>query len=285
VSTLTKVFIVLTAVLAIVSSILYISSAAQWDNWRDLAMRYQAAEQAAQTARMNAEATTAASLAMKDDALAQRARDIGDLQKKTQDQGNELARVNSELARKSNEALSFEAGRTKLQEILGVTTGELQGLQKQNQSLQTSNMDLQTRNSKLNSRVLELTANVTILTDQLRNLQEKNYAYEQQITQLQKGGGAGTMLPTGGPAAPGATAVVPQVRGNIQGRIIDIAGNYASINIGESSGVAPGMTFMIHRDGSYVGDLVIDNVRPTEAGGKLALVKGEVKKGDPVRSE
>jgi hypothetical protein len=74
------------------------------------------------------------------------------------------------------------------------------------------------------------------------------------------------------------------VAGEIRGEIIEIDGVYAAINVGESSGVVAGMTFMIYREGgAYLGDLIIEQVRPHQAGGRLTtLVEGEVRKGDAV---
>ncbi|MBU0637491.1 MAG: hypothetical protein KKB50_01395 [Planctomycetes bacterium] len=281
--TMTKVFVVLTAVLAIAVSCLFISAAAQWDNWKKLAEDYRTLQEADFLHRLNVEASMQATLAMKDDALAAKDAQIEKAQGEIQNLADDTARLQSDLARARNDAISFEASRTKLQEILAVTTGELKALQRQNQSLLTDNIDLQTRNGRLNGRVLELTANVTILTDEVRNLQEKLYAAEQQVGDWQQRVAAGGQT-TAETVETGAVAAVPTVAGPIHGEIIDIEGTYASVNIGETSGVVPGMTFMIWRDDvGYIGDLVIDKVRPKEAGGKLTtLVKGDVQRGDPV---
>lgn len=283
-STMTKVFVVLTAVLAIAVSCLFIATAAQWENWRELARTYAKQRDAAISEQMNARFAAQAALALKDEALKDAQRTLADAQARNQSLADDLAAAKSALAKAQNEALAFEAGRTKLQEILGVTTGELKALQKQNQELLNQNMDLQTRNTRLNSRVLELTTNVTILTDQVRNIQEKLYAAERQVTRLEQ------RLAAGRPAPPreqvsGAVPVAAPVRGPIEGEIVRVDGNYASINVGQTSGVVRGMVFMVYREGDlYLADLIIDTVRPKEAGGKLTtLVKGEVRRGDFVR--
>ena len=78
--------------------------------------------------------------------------------------------------------------------------------------------------------------------------------------------------------------VAPTVAGEIRGEIIEVDRVYATINVGEGSGVVPGMTFMVYREGgAYLGDLIIEQVRPKQAGGRLTtLVEGEVRKGDAV---
>jgi hypothetical protein len=283
VSTLTKVFVVLTAVLSIALSVLFIAAAAQWDNWRDLAFKYQTGRDAAITQAQSTAATMQAALAMKDEALATQARKLQSALDQVKSLEDQNAELRSGLSKAENQRLAAEAGRTKLQEILDVTTGELKATQKQNQTLLSQNIDLQSRNARQNSRILELTTNVTILQDQTRNIQEKLYACEQRTAELEQG--RGTPVAPVAPTAPtGAVAVAPTVAGEIHGEVVEIDGVYATINVGEGSGVVPGMTFMVYRaGGAYLGDLIIERVRPKQAGGRLTtLGKGEVRKGDAV---
>ena len=80
-------------------------------------------------ARQATAASAQAALAMKDETLAAQGRELEAAQERGQTLTDELARVRGELAQVRNERLSFEAGRTKLQEILDVTTAELKALQ------------------------------------------------------------------------------------------------------------------------------------------------------------
>jgi len=282
VGTMTKVFIVLTSVLSIAVSCLFIAAAAQMANWKELAQDYQRLQEAEFTARMNLQTTLEAALAMKDDALREKTQIAELAQKQQQDLANQLADAKNELARRTNEAVAADAGRVKLQEILDVQTAELTALRKQTQTLLTQNVDLQTRNSRLNSRVLELTSNVTIMTDQIRNLQEKLYVAEQQVAQLQQQFAGGRRLAAAPGGVEGVIPVAATVPGPIRGEVVDVEGNYASINIGESSGVTSGMTFMVHRGATFIAELVIDRVRSKEAGGKLTTIQEQVRPGDTV---
>ncbi len=282
-STLTKVFVVLTSVLCIALSCMFISAAAQWDNWKTLALDYQTGRDAAITQAQSTAASAQAALAMKDEALAAQSHRLTGALDEIRNLKEQNAKLLSNLSKVENERLAFEAGRAKLQEILAVTTGELKALQKQNQTLLSQNIDLQSRGARLNSRVLELTTNVTILQDQIRNMQEKLYACEQQNAELEQR--AGTRVARAAPESPpGAVAVAPTVAGEIRGEIIEVDGVYATVNIGEGSGVVPGMTFMVYREGgAYLGDLIIERVRPNQAGGRLTtLVEGEIRNGDAV---
>jgi hypothetical protein len=280
VSTMTKVFIVLTAVLSIALSCLFIAAAAQTANWKQLAADYQDRQTAEFTHRANLQAIMEANLAMRDDELQAKTRDLEAAQRLSRDQANELKETKSTLAREMNDRVAAQAGQAKLQEILGLQNSEVAALQKQNQMLLTQNIDFQTRNTRLNSRVLEVTSNNTILTDQVRNLQEKLYAAEQQAsraTQVSRSPQHGS-----GPAAAGAAPASVSLPSPILGQVVSIDGNYASINVGQSSGVTQGMTFMVHRGANFLADIVVDRVWPDQAGGKLKSVQQEVHPGDSV---
>ncbi len=276
-STMTKVFVVLTAILAIAVSVLSISATAQWDNWKKLAQDYEVAREAEFTRTAQTAASMQALLATRDITLEARAREIADLQTKLQSANDDKAKALADLAQARNEALAFDAGRTKLQELLDVTSSERNALQKQNQTLLEQNIDLQTRNARLNSRMLELTTSVAILTDDVRNTKERLAACEQL---------AGGRAPAGAliqPETPGVVAVTPAVKGIIRGEVLSVDGGYASINIGQDSGVSNGMTFTVFRDGTgYLGDLVVEQVRPKDAGGRLATVQADIRRGDRV---
>jgi hypothetical protein len=284
VSTMTKVFVVLTAVVSIVISSLTISTAARWTNQKESLEKYQQAYQAEFVQRMNAEATMHTKLAVMDDEVRKleqlRAQRDAELQKVN----DQLAAARNDLARRTNEAVAAEAGRKKLEEILDVQTAELTSTQKQNQVLLAQNIDLQTRNQRLASRNLELTGQLTISVDENGNLQEKLYAAEQMNRELQQASSSGRRVASASPAPAGATPVAAPVAGPISGEVVGVDGGYVSINIGETSGVTRGMAFMIYRGQQYVGDFQIENVRPKEAGGKVTLMRPgqQVQAGDRV---
>lgn len=279
-STMTKVFVVLTAVLSIVASALFVSAAAQWDNWRELATSYQSERDAAILTSMHAKAAAQAALAQKDLVISNQQREIESAQKELQRLANEKAETDAKFAAALNEAAAAKASVTSLQESLRVTVGELSALRTQNNALADQTRDLQTRNTSLNARNLQLTTDTSIMTEQIRNMQEKLLACEQRYAAAP--GTTATPVAEAGPSAPGAVGVVAGVRGPINGRIISVEGNYASISVGETSGVQKGMTFMVHRDGKYVGDLIVESVRPKESGGKLVTLVGVPQSGDRV---
>lgn len=274
-STMTKVFIVLTAVLCVALSCLFIAAAAQMANWKDLAQTYQELQLSEFTARVNLQAVMEGALARKEDDLKAKTAALDAALKQLQDEVNSHANARNELARARNEAVAAEAGRKKLEEIVGVLTAEYTASQKQNQVLQTEKIDLQQRNARLSSRNLELVTNNMILTDESRNLRERLYACQQQV-------GAARVTTVAGEVPPGALPVTPAVIGPVRGEITQVDGGYANINIGDTSGVVAGMTFIVHRGATFMAELVIDKVWPKEAGGRLKTVQGQVQPGDVV---
>ncbi len=269
-STITKVFVVLVSVMAIVHSVLTVTTAARWDNSKKQLESYQQLYQSEFVRRTSAEATLATTLARKDDQIAELSRQLASRQDELRTTSDELSTLRIDLARQTNDRAAAEASRKKLEEILQVQTAELTSFQKQNQTLLSENIDLQTRIQRLSSRVLELTSQNTIAGDEIRNLQEKLYA-EQQRTR--DGGRAMSGRAASDIEVPaGATPVMRVAAGPIQGEVVQVEGRYVSINVGETSGVSPGMVFMVYRGKDYVGDLTVESVRSQEAGGKMALV-------------
>lgn len=283
-STMTKVLIVLTVVVAIVHAILSVAGAARWTNSQESLEAYQQIAQSEMVRRMNLEAVMAATLAMKDDDLQAKADALGKSQQQVRQLQDQVASLRNELARRTNEAVAFEAGRKKLEEILDVQTAELNALQKNYQQLFDEKITLQTQNQRLASRNLELTSDLTIATDETRNLQEKLYAAEQRIKNLQQAQASGQRIAPDVESPQGVQAVSPAVAGPILGEVQNVDGGYVTISVGEASGVIEGMTFMIYRDQTYIGDLAVETVRPKAAGGRLTLVRSgrEVAAGDRV---
>jgi hypothetical protein len=274
---MTKVFVVLTAVLSIAASVLFVSAAAQWGNAKELTDALLSKEQAALTQRDQIQDAMVAALAVKDDSLAAKQAELTKQSDQIADLTAQVAALESQKVRSDNEKFAAEAGRTKLQEILGVVTAGLDALRTENKKLLEDKIDYETRVSRLNTRVLELTANTTILGDQVRNLKERNYAYEQEISKLQQQIAAAPRQP----AAAGAPAT-PAVAGPIRGEVLQVDGSYATVNIGETSGIVAGMVLMVHRGESFLGELEVRDVQPQEAGGRLRTLQGEVHTGDRV---
>lgn len=281
-STMTKVFIVLTSVLTVATSVLFIASAAQWANWKQLAEDYKRMAEAELAHRSNLQQVMEVALAVKEDAVQQVTAERDRAQAELQATTNDLTDAKNELARRTNEAVSSSADVKRLGEVLKVVTEEYTATQRQNQEYQASLIDLQTRNSGLNARVLELQTNVTVLGDETRNLREKLYTMEQRYADCQQQLASGARPSHDAETPRNVTAAQPAVAGPISGEVVQIDGTYASINIGSASGVTTGMRFLVHRGSTYLAELLIDTVQPDSAAGKLSMVERAVNEGDAV---
>ncbi len=276
-STLTKVFIVLTSVLVITLSCLVVSAAVQWDNYRALAEQYKTERDAQIAHTQNSVASMYAALALKDETIAAKTRDLATAMDESQRLGGELEASQRRLAEVDNERVAFDADRKKVQDMLDVTMERLQAAAKAKDDLFRENLALQSRNNELNSRVLDLTTNVAILTDEARNLQEKLVACEK----LSRGPAAAPRVAAAPAEGPMLASAVPPIGPEIRGRIVNVSDGYASIDVGESSGVGSGMVFMVYRaGGKFVGEISIESVRPKEAGGRLTMNLDNVRTGD-----
>ncbi len=270
-SMLTKVFVVLTAVLSVAASVLFISASAQWANYREQAIAYQQERDAALVQKEAAENAAAANALIKEDAIAQKELQIDQLRDDLDQIRERLDQQTLELTRERDQRVLAEGDRTRLQETLNVLGAEVSGLRKQRDELLSEQFTRQTQLAALNQRVLELTANNTILGEQVRNLQQKLIAAQE--------------APAPSAAATTAAPVQPTVAGPIEGEIDEINGVYASVNIGEASGVQPGMVLMVHRGGRYLGELRIDRVLAESSQGKLDYVQDDIQPGDRVSFE
>lgn len=278
-STLTKVLIVLVAVFSIALSVLFVASASQWRNGEQLAREYLEQRNAALAEKQIVETNMTLALAQRDSAVQAAIAARDDSMKRLEEANLRLRELRGQLAVAENRAASAEAGRKKLEEIVGVQTSQLASLEKQNDTLTRENIDLQTRNQQIASRNYELTSELTIRDDELRNLKERLAGREGGITaDVRPGLPPEADFPQNVGRLPGS---VPS--SNLRGEVVEVAGNYASINIGESSGIERGMVAMVFRGQQYLGDLSIETVRPRESGGKLTTRIGDIRSGDRVQ--
>ncbi len=73
---------------------------------------------------------------------------------------------------------------------------------------------------------------------------------------------------------------------NIEGRVTGVrtlAGEtFVEVNTGRSDGVLPGMRFFIQRGEQFVGVMVVTTVEPRRAAGRMKLIKTDVAEGDRI---
>lgn len=286
-STTTKIFIVLVCLFAFIFTPMTIQFVARTYNWKDLAQKYQDIALSSQVHNRNLVALTIAEKqAMQDEVEAMRGTNT-----KQEDQIKklfaDLDRVGIEKARLDSANIDLEGKVTMLSAAVKVKTDENKVLTEGNGDLRKRNDDLMTRNIDLNDRNKELSAQLLIREQKLRSLEEENLSIRKENERIRESGRVAA-APRVGPVgpAPSAEPAGPAATSPIRGKVTDIQGEMAQIDVGSSDGVAKGMAFVVYRGEKYLGDLRIEVADPGTAVGRVELAgAGEVKAGDSIRDK
>ncbi len=272
-STLTKIFVVLLVVFSMTFTAMTVSTVAQTTNWRDTALKYQQNQRIADTNLRHAHAAHAAGIATKVDEIRGHLAKISDLETEVQTARTEAARVRLQLAQAASEKSGAEAMNRGLLAQLEVAEAARSEYRKQRDGLETGNIDLERRNIDLNDRVNELTARVDVMLEQRRH-------FEQQINILQsenrkladRSWGQSSTTSFEDPGSSGSIRASGRVAAReIRGHVRDVNGDLVTISVGGPDGVTEGMTFVLYREGQYVGDLTISMVDPTQSVGRITV--------------
>jgi hypothetical protein len=268
-STASKVFVVLLAVFSIAFVMLTISHVAQETNWRSLASDYR---DSAQNAMANYQAMLASNAAEKlaqNDKVEQLSQSTQILGTQLQETLNELADTQSQLQEVKHQNESNTSSLAKLTGELNIINTEAAELRKQRGTLEKDNLNFQRRNLDLSERNRELTVQVSAMAEQIRHLQQLNFARSDEIRDMQGlGASTASVSPSGKPADSA-----------IRGSIVQVTGDLASVSVGAADRVRVGMRFVIYNDSNYLGDLVITATEPNESVGTLENVQGIVQAG------
>ncbi len=285
-STLTKVFIVVLAVLSVVFAAVTVAVVAQTDNWRDTAEKYKQSERIADTNLRYAHAVHAAKLATADDEKRVLQSEISDLQTEMQTVRREVAERRSEAAKASSEKSASDAINRGLLAQLQVTESARAEYRTQRDELEERGINLERRNIDLGDRVNELTAHIDVLLEQKRQYEQQIHILRTENPKLsQRIGGTSTRLALEAPegaAMSDVVALTPVADRTIRGQVDEISGKLITVTVGSADGVREGMVFVIHRDGQYVGDLKIDLVDPNESAGRVVRSSADPAVGDAV---
>jgi len=107
-----------------------------------------------------------------------------------------------------------------------------------------------------------------------RTLRETNAILEVKIAQQQE------IIDKGGRDGKTSIAMIDLV-----GEITAVNKNIASIDVGSARGVKAGMKMVVHRSGTFLGRLRIEEVNAQESAGVLFNIESMPKKGDKVYAE
>lgn len=278
-NTVTKVFIVLQTVASIAFVMVVVTHVRTEENWKSLADDYR--DQA-----INAQSNFTSGLAVaaaEKQALAQKIQSLTDTNR---DQRAALERAETardaaraELASAQHDKTALQSTVTKLSSQLDLVANEASELRKQRNQVDQDYVALQRRNAELTDRNRELSVKNLTMADQIRQFQQQLYANG-------SGGATGSSrVPIVSQKLDYAEPNAPPVGLAIQGHVSEIEGRLATVSVGEADGVQPGMTFVVYRNDTYLGDIVIASVEPNRSIGDLTIANGDVRPGDQIAEE
>lgn len=272
-TTLTKIFVVLVCLFAFIFTPLAISFAARTHDWKAAAESLMENIESAKARERSTLATAAAAIAHQKDLLSQERDRVANLQGQITGLETNVQTLKLRLEEAESKRDNWENSAQTLSAELKVINAHIQALIEENQRLTRSELDLQTRNTRLREWVAEQDAKVVILSKQLARLQEELSQCRVENEELRKGGMLGGIPRPGIESpTPGAEGVRPAVSGPIQAQVVSVNRNrgLASIDVGSSAGVVPGMVMVVTRGEHYICDLVItEDIAATEAVGTV----------------
>jgi hypothetical protein len=284
-SPLTKVFVVLLVILAMLLSAATIAFVNADDAARVAATtaKDRLAQQlaAAEAARAELEAARQIdrdNLAASQQQLEQARQNNNNLQSQLVNSATQLAQAQSQIAMAS-------ADITRLTEGLKAAQTTNAALQQQNDEQRKINDQRLAENTQLNQAVSDLTNRLEVTERERRNLAEQLAEARNRTDQM------GAQLRGLGispeQAAAAGSRVGPQVEGVIR-EVRPIAGvPYATISVGSNDGVRRGMEFRVvnPQSGDFLGMLTVESVQMNEATGRLAGPKvNQIQSGNAVRN-
>jgi regulator of replication initiation timing len=293
-TTTAKIFIILVCLFAFIFTPLAIGFITQSNNWKDLAtsFRDQAENEAAYARSIEAIRTSE---------FAKAAAQQHQSQQELAEARRQIDQLNQQIADLTGKRNALVLDNEKLKTANELQTGTMNviathhdKMAKANDDLRARELDLQTRNAQLLDRNKELTADTVVLKQQLnQRIQEVQVAREENETlRKQLGLGRAGEFVAGGAVTPTAK---PETSGGprapIRGQVKAVQGNLATIDVGSSSGVKPGMVMVVTRGSgqkaSWVCDLAVTSeVNPTEAVGEVRRGGDQqIRPGDVVQDE
>ncbi len=285
---ITKVFVVLMVLFSITFTMMTIQFAATVPNWRAEAEKWKTRAETVDASNRN---LTAAKVAEATKSATERERwnsersDLlesnGDLQRVADEQKARVAELEAQLAAKDASVKMFVAE-------LKVSQESAEKARDHRRELEQRNIDLEKRTADLTEALNENISTVIVLEQQTRQQEQAVALLRDERDKLLK------KLNLRGTALDEVTVTMPidRVRpapsasvSPIRGRVNEVGRDYASVSVGSNDGVAQDMVFIIYNQNGYLGDLVITEVRPNEAAGRLKNINGLIGVGDLVTDE
>jgi hypothetical protein len=269
-TTITKVFVILVCLFALIFTPLAIQFAARSHNWKATAESLRDQAETAYANERSAYAVAASEIEYYQDLLQAERASVEQANKRIGDLDQQLQKITQASNEYAASRDNWERSATLLTNQLTVESERNNKLTEAREEALRRERELRTQNLQLADRVKDLSAEVAILNQQNQQRVQELASFREENRKLRdslKMGQGGQVVTT---ATPTALAAMPVASGPVSGEISNVNGPLATLNVGSASGVREGMVMVVTRSGNYICDLeVTSNVTPNEAVGRI----------------
>jgi len=289
---LTKAFVLLVTILAVVQVALVVPFVANTEDYKSaLAQTRQDLAVANSTARARQNEIRAASERNSEEIIALRGKnsnlvsEVNDGEVKLRESQAQLDTMRADNARLKSEFSRLTAANQQQVQIMESLQVETRDRRAEQQDQNVRMIQLTDRNNDLQSQLDALTANLRRTREQLAEIQQQKAELEDTFAKLPPDIRSSVLAAddqiTDQPFEAAADSLI---RGQIA-RITMLDGEVlAKVNVGTVDGVTVNMKFLVYRDGRYLGNLIVTNVDDQAAAGRIELAQGEIRPGDGILS-
>jgi len=281
VNVLTKAFVVLLAVMAVLVMALVVSFAANTENHRQLAEDMKIRLATAQAKEQSYQAAIAAAENARSSTFEALTQEVGALTAQREQLRNEIADLRTQLANAGADLARAKADFTSISSALDQNARLMELAQEEARTLRSDTL--------ANARqIIQLEDRVNQLQAERDSLERTSQRYAQQIVALSETNrdleetlrGSGVVTRTVERAAVPTQPIV--------GRIVRVKKNgsatMAELNLGSRDGVRERMEFLVHRGDTFLGRLVIEEVDVNASVGPIVMTApgAEIRGGEGV---
>ena len=286
-SFLTKSFVVIVAVLAVLVVALIVPFVANTEDYKTKWTQEQQARLTAEQAANSRTAEQAAVQSKNSERIADLSAQIGGLNTAIMEREEKLASANGQIVAKDAAIADLEANIARLTSTSSQSVTLLEAFTKELNDSRAKLVDQQTKLVQSFDRINELQSQLGSLTRQVRRFKESTQVMAQRTRFLE-----GVLAKLSdverariiGSEQQDAAAVVPLVP--ITGEITEVVQTggitIVQVNVGQGDGVEQNMKFLVHRDETFIGTLLIETVDTGDAAGHMDMIAQDVQAGDLV---
>lgn len=277
---LTKIFIVLMALLSVLVLGLTVPLAVNDETWKSKYQAEQARAEANANSALAQSREQAEQLLQLQQQLDAAVTERTNLEQELTNRTRTISDLRAEVAAIKNENDGVQA---RLDTLTATNRTQATIIESQANEITTrrdESITLQRRNTELEDQLRDVQSQLDVALDAQRILQEQIAELERTLNNMRGGITAGPQQPAN--ADQSAPSPI-----ELRGRVLDVATggggeDRVQINLGSRDGVRENMRFYISRDGQFLARLVITTVDINRSTGRLELQRGPIQTNDTV---